>query len=76
MITIEDLEKIGIIRRSPKVYPDRFFIPGVNEVYLLLTKDFTWKDIYEGIYNQGFRDGEKVGEKKKSASIKKLLDID
>lgn len=72
-MTVGDLKKIGIIHVGSKREPNTFFIPYAGEVNLY--PPYSWEVIYQSVYDAGRRDGEEVGAMKKTAEIKRVLNI-
>lgn len=72
-MTKDDLENAGLIYEGNTAFPNRFFIPHVGEINLY--EPYNWGDIFEIIYNAGFKNGTSYGEEKKIEEIKNILNI-
>lgn len=73
-MTKEDLQKMGIIHLESKLYPNKFFVPQVGDVNLY--EPYRWEDIFQMIYDSGYKSGTKYGEAKKISEIKRVLNIE
>ena len=73
-MTIEQLEKIGIISVGDRAYPDRFYIEGIGD--FTIKKPYSMKAIFQMIWEDGNRAGVITGKDQKIMEIKKVLQID
>jgi len=76
MVTREDLEKIGVVHIGvlSKLYPNKFWIP-VIEKEVNLYEPYSYDEIFEIIYKEGFDKGKEQGSKDKIEQIKDVLGL-
>ena len=74
-MTEKDLEKIGIVRMYPKLYPNRFCIARLNEEIQLFSP-YDYNDVLDEIYAVGYKNGRDMGKKEKIRELKNVLDIE
>lgn len=72
-MTTEELEKLGIMSISSKLYPRKYFVPQVGEVKI--PESYTIEDIFELIYEKGYENGTEKGKDLKMAEIRSCLGV-
>ena len=75
MLSIEDLEKIGIHDVSTKFKTRLFYIDGIG-VEKIIPEYYDISDIYKMIFELGLEKGIEQGKEKKIKEFKELLNID
>jgi hypothetical protein len=75
MLSIEELEKIGIHDVSTKFKKRLFYIDGIG-VEKIIPEYYDISDIYKMIFELGLEKGIEQGKEKKIKEFKELLNID
>jgi hypothetical protein len=75
MLSIEELEKIGIHDVSTKFKKRLFYIDGIG-VEKIIPEYYDISDIYKMIFELGLEKGVEQGKEKKIKEFKELLNID
>jgi hypothetical protein len=75
MLSIEELEKIGIHDVSTKFKKRLFYIDGIG-VEKIIPEYYDISDIYKIIFELGLEKGIEQGKEKKIKEFKELLNID
>jgi hypothetical protein len=75
MLSIEELEKIGIHDISTKFKKRLFYIDGIDEAKVI-PDYYDISDIYKMIFELGLEKGIEKGKEKKIQEFKELLNID
>ncbi len=73
-MTIEELQELDVFYCGTSIKPRQFFIARVGEVTIPETAGIRY--LYDLIYEAGFDDGVKRGEKNKIDQFRKLLNIE
>lgn len=77
-MTIQQLEKMGIVYLNTKLHPNRFFVPSLGNIdidFRRSTKE-VMTEIFSKIYEAGRSHAIEYGKQLKINEIKSILDID